>query len=71
MYISGMDKKTHEICLAHSLRRADRVVSQLYNEYFSPLGPWGEAQKMLRKKLGKGKDDVLMDLSRQIVAIKE
>jgi len=26
-----------EICLAHTLRRADRVVTQLYNEYLAPL----------------------------------
>jgi MarR family transcriptional regulator for hemolysin len=141
-----MNKETYEICLAHSLRSADRVVSQLYNEYFAflgirvtqfsvlralhlmdsttaaqirevlvmdqttvsralkplvrdgyvavaegvtkrekalslttegkklykqALGPWSEAQKMLREKLGEGKEDVLFDLSRQIVALKE
>ena len=27
-----------EICLAHSLRRADRVVSQIYNDYLAPVG---------------------------------
>ncbi|GGC01954.1 MarR family transcriptional regulator [Marinobacterium zhoushanense] len=27
-----------EICLAHCLRSADRVVSQLYNESLAPLG---------------------------------
>ena len=146
MYCSTMNIKTHEICLAHSLRRADRVVSQLYNQYFASLGirvtqfsvlralhlmgsttavqiqdalvmdqttvsraltplirdgyitsaegatkrekalsltpegkalytqalgPWDEAQKMLREKLGQGKDEILMDLSRQIVTLKE
>ena len=145
MYYAAMNKQTPEICLAHSLRRADRVVSQLYNEYFSSLGirvtqfsvlralylmgsttaaqirealvmdqttvsralkplvrdgyiavdegatkrekaltltpegkalykqalvPWGEAQKMLREKLGQGNDEALMNLSRQIVALK-
>ncbi|MEH6812130.1 MAG: MarR family transcriptional regulator [Motiliproteus sp.] len=25
------------MCLAHSLRKADRVISQLYNEYLAPL----------------------------------
>lgn len=140
-----MTKKTSIVCLAHVLRRADRVVSQLYNEYLTPLGirttqftilrtlaltgtttasqiqdmlvmdqttvsralkplvrdgyisvgegatrrekalslstqgkelyqralgPWNEAQKMLRKKLGKGQDDLLVELSREIVAIK-
>ena len=39
--------------------------------YKQALGPWNEAQKMLREKLGQGKEDVLLDLSRQIVAIKE
>ena len=140
-----MNKKTPEICFAHSLRRADRVVSQIYNDYLSPFGiratqfsilraldlmgsttaaqirgalvmdqttvsralkplvrdsyiavaegankrekalsltpqgkalykqalaPWGEAQQMLRKKLGEGNVKALMDLSRQIVALK-
>jgi len=27
-----------EICLAHCLRSADRVISQLYNESLAPLG---------------------------------
>jgi MarR family transcriptional regulator for hemolysin len=33
-----MEAKKSEICLAHALRRADRVVSQLYNEHLAPLG---------------------------------
>ena len=33
-----MESKKSEICLAHALRRADRVVSQLYNEHLAPLG---------------------------------
>ena len=140
-----MNMKKSEICLSHSLRRADRVVSQLYNEYLAPLGiritqfsvlralhflgsttasriqevlvmdqttvsrtlkplirdgyiavaegatkrekalslspegeelynralgPWKNAQKMLKQKLGRGNDALLIELSRQIVAIK-
>jgi DNA-binding MarR family transcriptional regulator len=140
-----MAHKKSDICLAHSLRRADRVVTQLYNEHLAPLGlrvtqfsilkalhvmgtttalqiqevlvmeqatvsralkplvrdgyiavnegvnkrekalsltpqgkdlyqqalaPWNEAQKALKKKIGLGKDDLLIELSRQIVAIK-
>lgn len=140
-----MKPKTPNICLSHTLRRADRVVSQIYNEYFAPLGlrvtqftilrtlaitgtitakqirdalvmdqttvsralkplirdgyitvgeganrrekalslseegkalyrqalgPWNEAQKMLRKKLGKSQEDTLIALSREIVAMK-
>lgn len=140
-----MTLKKSDICLAHSLRRADRVVTQLYNEYLAPLnirstqfsvlkalhtigittasqiqealvmeqatisralkplirdgyiavgegankrekalsltpkgkklyqqalGPWSEAQKQLRKIIGKGQDDLLIELSRQIVSIK-
>ena len=141
-----MTLKKSEICLAHSLRRADRVVSQLYNEYLAPvgisitqfsilralhflgsttavqiqetlvmdqttvsralkplirdgyiavaegankrekalslsaegkalyqdaLGPWSEAQAMLRKNLGEDQDDALIGLSRQIVTLKQ
>jgi DNA-binding MarR family transcriptional regulator len=29
--------KITDICLAHVLRCADRVVTQLYNEYLAPL----------------------------------
>jgi DNA-binding MarR family transcriptional regulator len=140
-----MDRKNAEICLAHSIRRADRVVNQLYNEHLAPvglkitqfsilrtlhflgsttahqvqeilvmdqttisralkplirdgyisvaegsnkrekalslskegralykqaLGPWKEAQKVLRKKLGNGQDQTLIELSRLIVALK-
>jgi len=135
-----------DICLAHSLRRADRVVTQLYNEYLAPLGirvtqfsvltalqvmgnttalqiqealvmeqatvsralkplirdgyigvsegankrektlsltplgkalykkaqgPWAEAQKKLRTIIGSGQDQMLIELSRQIVTIKK
>jgi DNA-binding MarR family transcriptional regulator len=134
-----------EMCLAHALRRADRVASQLYNEHLAPLGiratqfailraletlgpttasrvqealvmdqttvsralkplirdgyisvaegaskrekslslskegkklykralgPWSDAQKMFRKKLGKGQDDLLIELSKRIVMMK-
>ena len=137
--------KQPEICLAHSIRRADRVLTQLYNEYLAPLGiritqfsvlralhyldsttatqiqevlvleqatvsrtlkplirdgyirvaegsskrekilslttegktlynqalkPWHEAQIALKKKLGSGIDETLIDLSERIVAIK-
>lgn len=140
-----MSKKQPEICLAHSLRRADRVISQLYNEHLAPLGvritqfsvlralhymggttatqiqevltleqatvsralkplirdgyvvvaegsnkrekrlslthkgqelynqalvPWQQAQTEIREKLGSDIDDTLIQLSRQIVAIK-
>ncbi len=140
-----MQSKKSDICLAHALRRADRVVSQLYNEHLAPLGirvtqfsvlraldiqgtttasqvqdllvmdqttvsralkplirdgyiavaegatkrekslslsrkgkklydqacgPWNEAQKTFRKKLGKGQDDLLIELSRQVVTMK-
>ena len=34
----SMKSKKSEQCLAHAIRRADRVVSQLYNEYLAPLG---------------------------------
>ncbi|MFT6917275.1 MAG: MarR family transcriptional regulator for hemolysin [Motiliproteus sp.] len=33
-----MSIKQPEICLAHCLRRADRVISQLYNDHLAPLG---------------------------------
>lgn len=141
-----MNQKNPNICLAHTLRRADRVVSQLYNEYLAPVGlrvtqftilrtlaltgtttasqirttlvmdqttvsralkplirdgyitvgegatrrekalslsaqgkklyekalvPWGEAQEMLRKKLAGGQEDILIQLSREIVAMKD
>lgn len=146
MYSVPMTLKKSDICLAHSLRRADRVVTQLYNEYLAPLdirstqfsvlkalhtigcttasqiqealvmeqatisralkplvrdgyiavgegankrekalsltpqgkklyqqalGPWNEAQKQLRKIIGQGQDDLLIELSRQIVSIKD
>jgi MarR family transcriptional regulator for hemolysin len=140
-----MNSKESEMCLAHALRRADRVASQLYNEHLAPLGirvtqfailralqnlgpttathvqealvmdqttvsralkplirdgyisvvegatkreksislskegrklykhalgPWSDAQKMFRKKLGKGQDDVLIALSKRVVGMK-
>ena len=140
-----MDSKNSEMCLAHAIRRADRVVSQLYNEHLAPLGirvtqysvlraldmlgsttasqiqqllvmdqttvsralkplirdgyisvvegatkrekalslspagkklyqralgPWNEAQKAFRKKLKKGQDDLLIELSQQVVSMK-
>ena len=33
-----MEEKPFEICFAHSVRRADRVLSQIYNDHLSPLG---------------------------------
>ena len=33
-----MEEKPFEMCFAHSVRRADRVLSQIYNEHLSPLG---------------------------------
>ena len=30
--------KLNQVCLANSIRRADRVVSQYYNEYLAPVG---------------------------------
>jgi MarR family transcriptional regulator for hemolysin len=140
-----MAHKKSDICLAHSLRRADRVVTQLYNEHLAPLGlrvtqfsilkalhvmgtttalkvqevlvmeqatvsralkplvrdgyiavnegankrekalsltpqgkalyqqalaPWNEAQNALKKKIGLGQEDLLIELSRQIVTIR-
>lgn len=138
--------KKSDICLAHVLRRADRVVTQIYNDYLAPLdiritqfsvlraihiygsttavqiqdtlvmeqatvsralkplirdgyiqvaegankrekalsltaagedlyqqaqGPWEAAQKHMRKLIGKGQDDQLIQLSRLIVAGKD
>ena len=34
----SMNSTDSEMCLAHALRRADRVVTQLYNERLAPLG---------------------------------
>ncbi|MEH6593437.1 MAG: MarR family transcriptional regulator [Halioglobus sp.] len=140
-----MTYEKSDICLAHTLRRADRVVTQLYNEYLAPLdiratqfsvlkalhvtgsttasqiqeilvmeqttvsralkplirdgyilvsegankrekalsltlegealyqqalGPWKEAQKKLRKLIGKDQDQLLIELSQKIVEIK-
>jgi len=31
-------KTTPELCLGHSIRRADRVMSQIYNDFMAPLG---------------------------------
>jgi MarR family transcriptional regulator for hemolysin len=134
-----------EMCLAHALRRADRVVSQLYNEHLAPLGirvtqfailraldvlgtttasqiqdvlvmdqttvsralkplvrdgyvsvaegatkrekslslsregkklyqqatgPWSVAQELFRSKLAKGQDDLLIELSENVVTMK-
>jgi MarR family transcriptional regulator for hemolysin len=145
MYNSHMKSTKSEQCLAHAIRRADRVVSQLYNERLAPLGirvtqfsilraldslgtttasqirdvlvmdqttvsralkplirdgyisvgegvtkrekslslskegmklykqalgPWNEAQKAFRKKLGKGQDELLLELSQQVVTMK-
>ena len=33
-----MEDKLFENCFAHSVRRADRVLSQIYNDQLSPLG---------------------------------
>ena len=38
MYFVGMELKKSDICLGQSLRKADRVMSQLYNEYLAPVG---------------------------------
>jgi MarR family transcriptional regulator for hemolysin len=140
-----MAHKKSDICLAHALRRADRVVTQIYNEHLAPLGlrvtqfsilkalhvvvtttalqiqdilvmeqatvsralkplirdgyivvnegankrekalsltpqgeelyqqaqgPWNQAQKALRDIIGNGQDDLLINLSRQIVSVK-
>jgi MarR family transcriptional regulator for hemolysin len=140
-----MKSTESEMCLAHALRRADRVASQLYNEHLAPLGirvtqfsilralerlgpttasqvqealvmdqttvsralkplirdgyiavaegatkrekslslshegkklykralgPWNDAQRMFRKKLGKGQDDLLIELSKRVVMMK-
>jgi DNA-binding MarR family transcriptional regulator len=135
-----------DLCLAQLLRRADRVVTQLYNEHLAPLdlritqfsilralylmktatalqiqevlvmeqatvsrglkplvrdgyiavnegrnkreralsltpkgralyqkalGPWRKAQKAFKNIIGAGQDDLLIELSRRIVAIKK
>ena len=141
-----MEIKKSDICLGHSLRRADRVMSQLYNEYLAPVGlritqfsvlrvismfkdgitasqiqeglvmdqttvsralkplirdgfisvaqgankrekllkltesgqalyaealvPWKKAQKVFKQKLGATQTDNLIELSRQVVALK-
>jgi len=36
--MGDMSTQKADICLAHTLRRADRVVTQSYNEYLAPLG---------------------------------
>ena len=33
-----MEDEPLETCFAHSVRRADRVLSQIYNDHLSPLG---------------------------------
>ena len=142
-----MNIKKSDICLGHSIRKADRVISQLYNEYLAPVGirntqfsilralallgdgntavqirdalvmdqttisralkplirdgyievregankrekalslsksgktlyekalePWGQAQKMVRQKLGKQHTDNLIEFSREVVALKD
>lgn len=142
-----MELKKSDICLGHSLRRADRVMSQLYNEYLAPVGlritqfsvlraismlgndvtasqiqeglvmdqttvsralkplirdgficvaqgvnkrekllkltesgealyaealvPWKKAQKAFKQKLGTIQTDNLIELSRQVVALKD
>jgi len=43
-----MTLKKSEICLAHTLRRADRKVSQIYNEHMAPLGIRGTQFSVLR-----------------------
>jgi len=141
-----MNIKKSDICLGQSIRKADRVISQLYNEYLAPVGlrntqfsilralallgdgitavqirdalvmdqttisralkplmrdgyidvregankrekalslstsgkalyeealiPWNQAQKLVRKKLGKEHTDGLIELSRLVVALK-
>ncbi|MEH6557338.1 MAG: MarR family winged helix-turn-helix transcriptional regulator [Oceanicoccus sp.] len=38
--------------------------------YQQALAPWNEAQKALKKIVGLGQDELLIELSRKIVAIK-
>lgn len=38
IYIEAMNQSAYEICLSHSLKRADRVLTQIYNDHFAPLG---------------------------------
>lgn len=146
MYFKSMELKHDEICLAHSLRKADRVVSQLYNEMLAPVGikvtqfsvlrvlhlmgcttasqvrqvlvmdqttisralkplvrdgyihvaegatrrekdlslskegkalykkaliPWNKAQALLKKRLGTEMESVLIDLTREVAAMKD
>ena len=142
-----MNIKKSDICLGLSIRKADRVISQLFNEYLEPVGirntqfailralvllgdgntagqirdvlvmdqttisralkplirdgyidvregankrekalslsaagkdlyeralvPWNQAQKMLKKKLGKEHTNNLIELSRQVMTLKD
>ena len=38
MYLEWMEIKKSDICLGHTIRKADRVISQFYNEYMAPVG---------------------------------
>lgn len=44
----GKEIDGNDICLAHRLKRADRVVTQLYNEHLAPLGIRGTQFSLLR-----------------------
>ena len=46
--IYSMSKNDIEICLAHSIRRADRVLSQLYSEHLSEVGIRGTQFSLIR-----------------------
>ena len=146
MYLVSMEIKKSDICLGQTIRKADRVISQFYNDYMAPVGiritqfsvlralsllgsgitasriqealvmdqttvsralkplirdgyievtqgankrekalalsasgkalyekaliPWNEAQKVIKQKLGGTHTDNLIELSRQVVALK-
>jgi MarR family transcriptional regulator for hemolysin len=69
MYSMEMEIKKTEICLGHSIRKADRVISQIYNDYLAPVGLRGTQFSVLRALviLGSGvtaaniRDALVMD----------
>jgi DNA-binding MarR family transcriptional regulator len=61
------------ISVAEGASKREKSLS-LSNEgkklYKRALGPWSDAQKIFRKKLGKGQDELLIELSKRVVAMK-
>jgi MarR family transcriptional regulator for hemolysin len=56
----GATKREKSLSLSHEGKKL----------YKRALGPWSDAQRMFRKKLGKGQDDLLIELSKQVVTMK-